>query len=143
MKGMKPQLLITNISNELIAKASNIPRYITYLNTVNAKNDFNNTIWYAIFPNVSLDANSKMKLTRERFKGNKIVQKEDVTSVEALARILDVMKDYRIQTFLAMKQEIKQHLMLWQQKELTVLLLVVTLLLVKLSVNLQFHVCLI
>lgn len=37
MKGMKPQLLITNISNELIAKASNIPRYITYLNTVNAK----------------------------------------------------------------------------------------------------------
>lgn len=99
MKGMRPQLLITNVNNEMMAKASNIPRFITYLNTVNAKNDFNNTIWYAILPNISLDANSRMKLTRERFKGNKIVQKEDVTSVEALARILDVMKDYRIQTF--------------------------------------------
>lgn len=99
LKGMRPSLLITNASNEMIAKASNIPRLITFLNTVNAKNDFNNTIWYAIFPSVSLDQNSKMKLTRERFKGNKIVENLNVNSVESLARMLDVMKDYRVQCF--------------------------------------------
>lgn len=99
MKGMRPALLITNTSNEMMAKASNIPRLITFLNTVNAKNDFNNTIWYSVFPNVSLDQNSKMKLTRERFKGNKVVENPNVSSVESLARILDVMKDYRVQCF--------------------------------------------
>lgn len=99
MKGMRPSLLISNASNEMVAKASNIPRLITFFNTVNAKNDFNNTIWYAIFPSVSLDQNSKMKLTRERFKGNKIVENPNVNSVESLARILDVCKDYRVQCF--------------------------------------------
>lgn len=99
MKGMRPSLLITNVSNEMLAKSSNVPRLITFLNTVNAKNDFNNTIWYAIFPSVSLDQNSKMKLTRERFKGNKVVENLNVNSVESLARMLDVMKDYRVQTF--------------------------------------------
>lgn len=99
MKGMRPSLLITNASNEMLAKSSNVPRIITFLNTVNAKNDFHNTIWYAIFPSVSLDQNSKMKLTRERFKGNKIVENLNVNSVESLARMLDVMKDYRVQTF--------------------------------------------
>lgn len=99
MKGMRPSLLISNASNEMVAKASNIPRLITFFNTVNAKNDFNNTLWYAIFPSVSLDQNSKMKLTRERFKGNKIVENPNVNSVESLARILDVCKDYRVQCF--------------------------------------------
>lgn len=99
LKGMRPALLISNVSNEMLAKASYIPRLTTFLNTVNAKNDFNNTIWYSIFPSVSLDQNSKMKLTRERFKGNKIVENPDINSVESLARILDVMKDYRVQCF--------------------------------------------
>ena len=99
MKGMRPSLLISNASTEMVAKASNIPRLITFFNTVNAKNDFSNTIWYAIFPSVSLDQNSKMKLTRERFKGNKIVENPNVNSVESLARILDVCKDYRVQCF--------------------------------------------
>lgn len=99
LKGMKPSLLITNTTNEMFAKSNNIPRLITYLNTVNAKNDFKNTIWYGIIPNVSLDQNSKMKLTRERFKGNEVKEKTDVNSVESLARILDVFKDYGIQGF--------------------------------------------
>ncbi|WP_245697968.1 transcriptional regulator [Dendrosporobacter quercicolus] len=99
LKGMRPSLLITNAGNEMLVKSSNIPRLITFLNTVNAKNDFNNTVWYAIFPSVSLDQNSKMKLSRERFKGNKIVENPNVNSVESLARILDVMKDYRVQCF--------------------------------------------
>lgn len=92
-------MLVTNLSNERLAKSSNISRLITYLNTVNAKNDFGNTAWYAIVPNVSLDQYSKMKLTRERFKGNSKAEKSDVNSVESLARLLDVFKDYEVQCF--------------------------------------------
>lgn len=99
LKGMRPSMLITNQSNEMLAKSSNISRMITYLNTVNAKNDFGNTVWYAVLPNVSLDQYSKMKLTRERFKGNSKTEKSDVNSVESLTRILDVFKDYGVQCF--------------------------------------------
>lgn len=99
LKGMKPSMLITNVSNEMLAKSSNISRLITYLNTVNAKNDFSNTVWYSIMPNISLDQYSKMKLTRERFKGNSKVEKSSTNSVESLVRILDVFKDYAVQCF--------------------------------------------
>ena len=99
LRGMKPTLLITNVSNEMMAKTPNIPRLITYLNTVNGKNDFDNTIWYAIFPSVAFDVGSKMKLTRQRFKGNEAPTNTNVNSMESLTRILDVLKDYRIQCF--------------------------------------------
>lgn len=101
LKGMRPSMIVTNLSNEMLAKSSNLSRLITYLNTVNAKNDFSNTVWYAIVPNVSLDQHSKMKLTRERFKGNSKAEKRDVNSVESLVRILDVLKDYEVQCFLS------------------------------------------
>ena len=99
LRGMKPTLLITNVSNEMMAKTPNIPRLITYLNTVNGKNDFDNTIWYAIFPSVAFDVGNKMKLTRQRFKGNVAPTNTNVNSMESLTRILDVLKDYRIQCF--------------------------------------------
>ncbi|MCM1560811.1 MAG: transcriptional regulator [Butyrivibrio sp.] len=99
IKTMRPSLIVTNTGNELLARSSNIPRLITYLSSVNAKNDFANTIWYGIFPSVSLDSHSRMKAVRERFKGNENVDKEDVNSVESLARILDVLKDYSVQCF--------------------------------------------
>ena len=98
-KTMRPTLIVTNVSNELLARSSNIPRLITYLSSVNAKNDFDNTIWYGIFPSVSLDSQSRMKVVRERFKGNENVEKEDTNSVESLSRILDVLKDFSVQCF--------------------------------------------
>lgn len=99
IKTMRPTLIVTNVSNEMLARSSNITRLITYLSSVNAKNDFENAIWYGIFPSVSLDSHSKMKAVRERFKGNENVDKEDVNSVESLSRILDVLKDYAVQCF--------------------------------------------
>ena len=98
-KGMRPSLVVSNVSNDMLAKSSYIPRLLAYLNTVNAKNDFENTIWYAIVPSVSLNSSSKMKAVRERFKGNENVEKEDVNSVESLVRILDALKDYEVQCF--------------------------------------------
>ena len=99
LRGMKPTLLITNISNEMMAKTPNIPRLITYLNTVNGKNNFDHTIWYAIFPSVAFAVGGKTKLTRMRFKGNTEAINTDVNSIESLTRILDVLKDFRIQCF--------------------------------------------
>ena len=99
LKGMRPSMLVTNVSNEMLAKSSNISRLITYLNTTNAKNDFTNTVWYSVVPNVSLDQYSRMKLTRERFKGNSKTEKSDVNSVESLTRLLDIFKDYGVQCF--------------------------------------------
>lgn len=99
IKTMRPSLMIANVSNEMLAKSSNITRLIAYLNTVNAKNDFSNAVWYAIVPSISLDQHSMMKLARERFKGNEVTQKIDSNSVESLSRIMDVLKDYSVQCF--------------------------------------------
>ena len=99
IKGMKPSMFITNMSNDMLVKANNLPRLIAFLNTVNAKNDFDNTIWYGIVPSVSLDQNSNIRLTRQRFQGNETTEKTGVNSVEALVRLLDVLKDYSVQCF--------------------------------------------
>ena len=99
IKGMKPSMFITNISNDMLVKANNLPRLIAFLNTVNAKNDFDNAIWYGIVPSVSLDQNSNVRLTRQRFQGNEKTEKTGVNSVEALVRLLDVLKDYSVQCF--------------------------------------------
>ena len=54
-RGMQPKLLITNLPLEMMVKASNLPRLITYLNTTNDKNEFDNTIWFGIVPDVELN----------------------------------------------------------------------------------------
>ena len=66
-----------------------------YLNTVNSKNNFKDTIWYAIFPNLSISLQAGAKLRRERFAGNVHKVNEDVNSLETLSTLLDVLKDYR------------------------------------------------
>ncbi len=98
-KGMCPSLLITNISPEMMAKSSSLPRLIAYLNTANSKNNFKETIWYAIYPNLTWSQNVSNKIQRERFRGNIKKISEDVNSIETLATLLDVFKDYRVETF--------------------------------------------
>lgn len=98
-KGMPPTLVITNISPEMLAKSSNIPRLITYLNTTNSKNNFKDTIWYAIYPNLSWNQNVTNRIHRERFMGNVKKAGTDVNSMESLSTLLDVFKDYRVETF--------------------------------------------
>ncbi|MFR4350226.1 MAG: transcriptional regulator [Roseburia sp.] len=98
-KGMVPALVIANISPEMMAKSSNLPRLITYLNTTNSKNNFNDTIWYAIYPNVSWSQNVTNKIHRERFKGNVKKAGTDIYSLESLSTLLDVFRDYRVETF--------------------------------------------
>lgn len=98
-KGMAPVLVIANITPEMLAKSSNLPRLITYLNTTNGKNNFRDTIWYAIYPNVAWSQNVTNRIQRERFKGNVAKAESNVYSIESLSTLLDVFKDYRVETF--------------------------------------------
>ncbi len=107
LRGMKPTLLITNISNEMMAKSPNIPRLVAYLNTVNNKNDFSHTIWYGIFPSVALSATSGAKLTRERFKGNKAPTNTNTNTIESLSMLMSVLEKFRVQCFFSFESSDK------------------------------------
>ncbi len=98
-KGMNPSLLITNTKLDMLIKANNKPRLQTYFNTVNAKNDFDNTIWFGIVPAIELDVAPKMKSRRERFKGSNKTKKAGGNTIESLTLLLDMIREYKIQVF--------------------------------------------
>ena len=92
-------MLICNNKLDMLVKSSNLPRLQVYLNTVNNKNDFRNTIWFGIVNDIEFTTETNVKLTRERFKGNKKVSKPDVNTMESLTSLLFGICDYKIQTF--------------------------------------------
>jgi hypothetical protein len=98
-RGMVPTLLITNTKLDMMVKSSNLPRLETYLNSINTKNDFDNTAWFGIVPDIELEASGKMKLRRERFRGNDVEEHQESNTMESLISLLDVIKDYKIQIF--------------------------------------------
>jgi len=98
-KEMKPSLLIVNSKVDMVVKSNNKDRFLKYLNTINAKNDFNDTIWFGIVPAIEFESSGKQKLRRERFKGSKKVQKQKGNTMESLTQILNIAKDYKIQIF--------------------------------------------
>ncbi|AJS61100.1 hypothetical protein [Paenibacillus sp. IHBB 10380] len=98
-KGMLPSLLITNTKLEMMVKSSNIPRLETFLNTVNSKNEFSDTIWFGIVPSIELETAGHAKVSRERFRGNEKIVKQDGNNLESLTMLLQVIKDYKVQLF--------------------------------------------
>lgn len=98
-KGMVPTMLITNNPLDMTVKSNNLPRLQVYLNTVNNKNDFKNTIWFGIVGDIEFNQENKVQLSRERFKGNKKVIKPGVNTMTALTSLLHGINDYKIQTF--------------------------------------------
>jgi hypothetical protein len=98
-KGMQPKLLITNNKLDMTVKSNMVPRLEAYLNTVNSKNDFSDTIWFAIVPAIGMESSVNFKARRERFKGNLKVVKEEGNTLESLTSLLQIVKNYRIQVF--------------------------------------------
>lgn len=98
-KEMPPSLLVTNTKLDMLVKSNNLPRLNTYLNTVNAKNDFTNTVWFGIVPDVSMEFGGKVKLSRERFKGNQHSNRHETNTMESLVILLNAIKDYKVQIF--------------------------------------------
>lgn len=98
-RGMVPSLLVTNAKLEMVVSSMNIARLQTYLNTVNTKNDYDNTIWLAIVPDVELETTVGGQLKRTRFKGHAKIEKTAGNTLEGLSQLMDIIKDYKIQTF--------------------------------------------
>lgn len=98
-RGMAPTLLVTNVKLDLLVSSVNLGRLKTYLNTVNAKNDYDNTVWLGIVPDIEMDTENGRQVTRQRFRGNTKTNKVEGNTMEALTTLLDATKDYRIQMF--------------------------------------------
>lgn len=98
-KGMMPSLVVTNSKLDMTVKNNNVPRLETYLNTVNAKNDFTDTIWFGIVPAIEMDSVGRVKTRRERFKGSVKASNKDGNTMESLTSLLDILKRYKVQTF--------------------------------------------
>ncbi|MEG0552148.1 MAG: hypothetical protein RR533_01275 [Carnobacterium sp.] len=98
-RGMQPSLLVTNTKLDMLVKSNNLPRLKTYLNTVNSKNDFTDTVWYGIVPSLELEASGNLKISRSRFKGNEKVAKQDGNTMESLSSLLDTIKEFKVQVF--------------------------------------------
>ncbi|MFW6287632.1 MAG: transcriptional regulator, partial [bacterium] len=99
VNGMRPKLLVSNCKVDMMVKTNNKPRIQTYLNTINGKNNFEDTIWFGIFPAVEMDSVANMATRRERFKGT---DKEDTprgNTLESLTAILDIARQFKIQIF--------------------------------------------
>lgn len=96
---MQPKLLITNIENNTLAKHGYMTRLSAYLNTVNTKNNFSHTIWFAIVPNIELENEPITELTRQRFKGNDQLEQKEVTTLESMTQILATISQYKVQAF--------------------------------------------
>ena len=96
---MKPTLLITNVKAEMIAKSGNKERLQAFLNTVNMKNDFDNTVWFAIYPNVDLDIKKGEKKVRARFKGTSNDEKTEKNTIETLTNLMMILGNYKVQVF--------------------------------------------
>ena len=97
---MQPALLITNIKADMLIRGENKEKLKAYLNTVNSKNDFENTVWLGIYPNVDLDVKKSSGKIRERFKGsqNNGVEKNK-NNIETLSNLMTVLGNYKIQLF--------------------------------------------
>jgi len=98
-KGMQPALLVTNTKLDMTVKSNNVPRLEIYLNTVNNKNDFADTIWFGIVPAVELESSGGVKTRRDRFQGNSQVKTLEGNTMESLSALLQIIKHYKVQIF--------------------------------------------
>ncbi|WP_064608530.1 hypothetical protein [Streptobacillus moniliformis] len=102
-KNMLPKLLITNVDNELLIQAKNREKIEKYLRTVNDKNEFENTIWFAIFPNISLKDDFK-KISKNIFAGNSDTRSKKVNTIQDLSNLMEILYLHKIQTFISFER---------------------------------------
>lgn len=95
---MKPKLLITNISNDILLSSKNKKSLEVYLNTVNSKTDYSETIWFAILPDVNFDKDMEVSSIKKRFKGSINEQSKD-NSLIIVKELSNILYKYQIQLF--------------------------------------------
>lgn len=102
---MRPSLFIVNASMPEILEEKNIENLKKYLETVNNKSDYSNTIWFGIVPNIEYleereadideDTMREFGYTGDISTGISV----EPTDISDLQYLLDEIKDYRIQVF--------------------------------------------
>ncbi len=97
--GMRPSLLVTNVKMDMLVSSMNIDRLKMYLNTVNTKNDYTNTVWLGIVPDIELEQVQTRKVARQRFRGNVTVDRPEGNTMESLTNLMEAIREYKIQIF--------------------------------------------
>jgi|GEM_PF-60046 len=104
---MQPTLLVVNAHISSIVEERNLESLRKYLETVNNKSDFRNTIWFGIVPNIKYSEESDIFMDEDTMrdfgytgdidKGTTVAP----TEMSDLQLLLDGIQDFRIQTFFA------------------------------------------
>lgn len=99
---MQVSLLITNISSDLLIRGENKKKLEIYLNTVNTKNDFDNTVWFAIIPSIEWEEKANKNI-KEIFRGSG--KKEEISGItmDTTASLLQTLYYYKVQSFISFK----------------------------------------
>lgn len=98
-KQMKPKLLITNFKVDLLMNPKSKKALAIYLNTVNNKNDFTNTIWFGILPNVNYDVSIENQKIKKKFMGSDTEGILEKNKFNDILNIADLLEKYKIQLF--------------------------------------------
>lgn len=99
---MKPKLLIANCSASAILNEENKNRLRIFLETVNQKNFYTDTIWYAIIPGISSSKTGKRDI-RERFETGKDRIEYDSISCEDALELVNLLSEYDILSFISLE----------------------------------------
>lgn len=102
VEGMKPVLVIANFSVQDLMEVKNRERLDVYLNSVNSKTYHDNTIWYAILPNMVTKAEIQARSVRERFRSQREQYAFHRNGVEEIILLLELLSRHKIQTFLSL-----------------------------------------
>ena len=99
--GMSPVLIVSNFAPKEMNQEKNKKALQLYLETVNHKNFYYNTIWYAIIPRLIFVEREEKILTRERFKGSGEKSWQKDSHIEDVAALLSILQHYSIQSFIS------------------------------------------
>jgi hypothetical protein len=97
--GMRPSLLIANTTPEMLAKSNNLARLRVYLNTVNNKNEYTDSVWFAVFANLGIDKTGDAKVERKVFDVKDEHTRRDINTMEVLGQLIGLLSEYQVKTF--------------------------------------------
>ena len=100
---MKPKLLITNIENYILSEAKNLEKLDKFLNTVNTKNEFSNTIWFATITDIDMHE-SKPIQHKKLFASNDGLNQKNSHSLETVIPIIEILANYKIEVFISFEK---------------------------------------
>ncbi len=101
-EGMRPRLVVCNFRIGDLLQQKNLEKLNLYLDTVNAKSFYQNTIWYGIVPNLSTKETEEGRRVRERFLSKPNQYQYYHNQPEETALLLEALAKHRIQSFLSL-----------------------------------------